>query len=211
MHLNADIVVATDDERIRDVVRGFGGACVITSPDVRNGTERCAEVISNLENKAKFVINLQGDSPMVDRSHVNALIMHWQKTGAQMVTPYIVCDDAARTRLIEDVKAGRAGGVVAGIDTRGQASYFTREIPDGHGPLRLHIGLYGYTPFALRQYQSLPPSAAEVRHGLEQLRFLDNGFPIDMVQVMPPRAGYADVNYPHDVAVVERMLQGKLA
>jgi 3-deoxy-manno-octulosonate cytidylyltransferase (CMP-KDO synthetase) len=211
MQLDADIVVATDDERIRDVVAGFGGACVMTSPDARNGTERCAEVAANFAEKAKFIINLQGDSPMVERSHLAALISHWQNTGADMATPYLVCDDAASVRLKQDIKAGRAGGVVAGIDARGQASYFTRDIPDDHGQLHLHVGLYGYTPFALRQYQSLPPSAAELCHGLEQLRFLDNGFPIDMVPVMPPRAGYADVNYPHDVAVVERMLQGEIA
>jgi 3-deoxy-manno-octulosonate cytidylyltransferase (CMP-KDO synthetase) len=78
--------------------------------------------------------------------------------------------------------------------------------PAGGAAIRLHIGLYAYTPDALARYAAWPPGALECAEGLEQLRFLENGIPVRMVEVPAPPGGFWEVNNPEDVAPVERAL-----
>jgi 3-deoxy-manno-octulosonate cytidylyltransferase (CMP-KDO synthetase) len=183
----------------------------MTSSAARNGTERCAETIRKIQSNARLVINLQGDSPMVVSAHIKALIAHWQRTGAPVCSPYICCDADAINKLTADIAKGRPGGVFVDTDAAENAIGFSRQPPSkispNQNPLKLHIGLYAYTPAALERYTSMPPSTAELSLGLEQLRYLDNGFPIEMVEVTAANKRYADVNYPHDVAIVEHLLQ----
>jgi 3-deoxy-manno-octulosonate cytidylyltransferase (CMP-KDO synthetase) len=207
MGIDADIVIATDDPRIFDVITRFGGNCVMTSAHMRNGTERCAEAAVSLNSPAGLIVNLQGDSPLAMRSHVTPLIDHWRSSGAEMSTPFILCDHAARSRMETDIAGGRPGGVFVRLNAAGQAVNFSRSLPPADTPLRLHLGIYAYTRAALAAYQAMPPSAEERAAGLEQLRLLDNGFPIDMVQVEAGAFGYMDVNYPGDIVGVEAMLQ----
>ncbi len=90
----AEIVVATDDLRIADVVRGFGGAVAMTATDLRNGTERCAAVLEQLNEDPDLVINLQGDSPLIPRAALDALIDTWVAAPGPVLTPWIACDGA---------------------------------------------------------------------------------------------------------------------
>ena len=207
----ADIVVATDDGRIADAVRGFGGAVAMTSGDLRNGTERCAAVLDQSGYDPDLVINLQGDSPLITRAALDTLIDGWIATRAQVLTPWLACDAAIGGMLVADDRAGRVGGTTVVSDHTGHALYFSkRPIPYGvEAGLKLHLGLYAYTPSALRAYAALPPGSLELAEGLEQLRFLENGIPIRLVEVARPQSGFWEVNNPGDVAHVERALAAR--
>lgn len=204
----AQIIVATDDPRIAAAVRGFGGAVAMTATDLRNGTERCAVVLEQLDEDPDLVINLQGDSPLIPRAALDALIDAWVAAPAPVLTPWIACDSALGGQLVADHQAGRIGGTTVVADARGQALYFSkRPIPYGSGAgLKLHLGLYAYTPAALRRYAALPPGPLELAEGLEQLRFLEHGTAIRLVEVTRPPAGFWEVNNPADVTLVERAL-----
>ena len=199
------VVVATEDARIAEAVRGFGGTAVMTSAEARNGTERCAEVAA-LRPEAKLVINLQGDSPLVRRSDIAALAGAWRETGAAMLTPYLTCDSQTEARLLADAGAGRVGGTTVVADQAGNALYFSKRVLPYGGRPKLHIGLYAYTPAALAAYAGWAPGALETAEGLEQLRFLENGMGIRLVEVPAPERGFWEVNNPQDVPLVESAL-----
>lgn len=204
-HDLGEVVVATDDERIAEVVRGFGGKVAMTSPEARNGTERCAEVAANAG--AELVVNLQGDSPLVRRSDIAALIDAWRESGAAMLTPFL-SDPATSARLLDDAKAGRVGGTTVVTGRGGQALYFSKRVlPHGADRVKLHLGLYAYTPAALAAYRGWQAGPLESAEGLEQLRFLEHGMPIRMVEVPAAPHGFWEVNNPEDVAVVEAALK----
>ena len=207
----AEIVVATDDARIADTVRGFGGAVVMTGRDLRNGTERCAAVLDQLDAEPDLVINLQGDSPLITRAALDALIDAWIAVQAPVLTPWLACDSVIGEMLVADHQTGRIGGTTVVSDHTGDALYFSkRPIPYGPGEgLKLHLGLYAYTPAALRSYAALPPGPLELAEGLEQLRFLENGIPIRLIEVARPASGFWEVNNPEDVAQVERALAAR--
>ena len=207
----AHVLVATDDTRIADTVRGFDGAVVMTSSDLRNGTERCAAILNHLPDAPDLVINLQGDSPLITRAALDTLIHSWIATRAQVLTPWLACDAAIGEMLVADDRAGRVGGTTVVSDRTGNALYFSkRPIPYGIAEgLRLHLGLYAYTPAALRAYAALPPGPLELAEGLEQLRFLESGIPIRLVEVARPPSGFWEVNNPQDVTHVERALAAR--
>lgn len=206
-----DIVVATDDSRIADVVAGFGGSVCMTGPTARNGTERCAEVVAAMDEQPELVINLQGDSPLIQAQDVRALIEAWREGKAGVVTPYLLCDAALERRLIDEETRGRVGGTTLVDDRNGRALYFSKRIiphrPGNQPPLKMHVGLYAYTPDALARYAAAEPSALELAEGLEQLRFLDISVPIDTVQLADRAGGIWEVNNPEDVPIVERQLE----
>lgn len=205
----AEIVVATDDRRIAERVGEFGGTAVMTSTTARNGTERCAEALAATAFEPDLVINLQGDSPLVRRADIVALIDAWRETGAPVLTAYIACDAAGEAMILDEYRAGRVGGTTVVADASGGALYFSkRPIPFRRGTapgLKLHIGLYAYTAAALRDYALWPPAPLEEAEGLEQLRFLENGTPVRLVEI-EARQGFWEVNNPEDVSQVERAL-----
>ncbi|MFL9840003.1 3-deoxy-manno-octulosonate cytidylyltransferase [Sphingomonas sp. ST-64] len=209
----ADILVATDDARIAQVVRGFGGAVAMTDSALRNGTERCAAVLSQLDAAPDLVVNLQGDSPLVAQAQIDALIDAWLETGAPVLTPYLTCDAVIGPALMADHAAGRVGGTTVVSDLAGNALYFSKRpvpfgVADGQG-LKLHLGLYAYTPSALHHYASRAPGPLEKAEGLEQLRFLEHGIPIRLVEVERPSSGFWEVNNPEDVPLVEEALAAR--
>jgi len=207
----AQIVVATDAPAIARVVEDFGGRVVMTSPACRNGTERTAEALASIGLTPDLVINLQGDSPLIRRDDVLALIRAWRETGATVVTPYVTCDRATEERLVSDMRAGRIGGTTVVTDRTGRALYFSKNlIPYQRGSdvaLKLHIGLYAYTPQALSRYTASEPTPLEQVEGLEQLRFLENGLQIQTVEIPDLPGGFWEVNNPEDTEMVERALR----
>jgi len=205
----ADILIATDHPAIAAAAATFDAACVMTSPAARNGTERCAEAVAALGASPSLVINLQGDSPVVARAHVEALIEAWRSGGGAVLTPMIRCTPAMRAHLAAEIAAGRPSGVFAAADHRGRALDFARAPIDDapSAEWMLHVGVYAYEPAALARYTGWPPGALEQARSLEQLRFLENGEPIALVEVEPAPGGYADVNYPSDIAAVEALLR----
>ncbi|QQD24063.1 3-deoxy-manno-octulosonate cytidylyltransferase [Venatoribacter cucullus] len=208
-----DIIIATDDERIRDVAAGFGAEVVMTSPDHENGTERIAEVARIKQWPAEaVVVNLQGDEPLIPQSLIaltaQGLIQHPQ---AGMSS---VC-----TALKHDADAFNPNVVKVVLDQQQFALYFSRaSIPwdrdaykNGTGmmttkiPVYRHIGMYGYRVSFLQQYTAMQPCALEGTEALEQLRALWYGVKIHMA-IIDEAPGHG-VDTPDDVARVEAMLQ----
>lgn len=208
--------VATDDDRIAQEVRRFGGNVVMTSPDCANGTERCADAIDQIGETVDFVVNLQGDAPLSPPSVVEQLVERMaQDTSAAMATPAVRCSTSVYRHLITDAENGRVGGTTAVFNRDLRALYFSkriipylpeRETTEEFVPVHLHLGLYAYRPEALAQYKDATPSHLEQLEGLEQLRFLDLGLPVSIVQLDPLGWDSIELNNPSDVPPIERVL-----
>ena len=205
-----NVCIATDDSRIADAAHAFGARIALTDPDLRNGTERCAAALAVLGETPDVVVNLQGDSPLIPPRFVTAVLAAFADPAVQVATPYVECDAAMMALIRADLAAGRVGGTCVVARADGTAAYFSKyPIPHGASaacPLRLHLGLYAFRPSALTAYAALPPGALERVEGLEQLRFLEAGWPIHLVSVPRPEGGMWEVNNPEDVAIVERAL-----
>jgi 3-deoxy-manno-octulosonate cytidylyltransferase (CMP-KDO synthetase) len=207
------VIVATDDDRIAAVARDFGADVAMTPTECRNGTERCAAVV--LEG-IDLVVNLQGDAPLTPPDFVSALIDAMADDPAILVaTPALRAPAALQMRLIADQQAGRVGGTTAALGINGDALYFSKaviphipaaRIGDTTLPFYFHIGVYAYRPAALAAYAALPLSPLEQLEGLEQLRFLEHGMPVRVVEVPAPGYELWEVNNPEDVPTVEAAL-----
>jgi 3-deoxy-manno-octulosonate cytidylyltransferase (CMP-KDO synthetase) len=206
------VIVATDDDRIADMARSFGAEVAMTPEDCRNGTERCAAVLPALSG-IDLVINLQGDAPLTPPYFISALIQTMARDQAVvMATPVLRATPVVYARLLEDQIAGRVGGTTVAIGVGGDALYFSKavlpHIPPAQAadpalPRFLHIGVYAYRPATLEAYAALPPSPLEQLEGLEQLRFLEHGLPVRVVEVKAPGYDLWELNNPEDVAAVE--------
>lgn len=212
----AGVWVATDDQRIAEAVEGFGGQVVMTSPDCANGTERCADAIDKLGDVAPIIVNLQGDAPLSPAFVVEQLVERLEGSREMaMATPAVRCSPSTLQHLLDDAAEGRVGGTTAVFDRHDRALYFSKRIlpylpnaavPEGEVPVHLHLGLYAYRPEALREYRDAPASMLETMEGLEQLRFLDLGLPVSVVQLEPLDWDSIELNNPSDVPVIERIL-----
>jgi 3-deoxy-manno-octulosonate cytidylyltransferase (CMP-KDO synthetase) len=209
-----EVWVATDDERIAVVARGFGAAVIMTSPAHASGTDRIAEAAWLLRWAAEdVVVNLQADEPLMPPGlidQVNELLaQHPQAAIATLATPIASLEEFLDTNAVK---------VVTDPDER--ALYFSRApVPwdrDGapaglasqrsFGGARRHIGLYAYRVGALRELAALAPSPLEKQERLEQLRALENGFEIRVASAAE-RPG-PDVNTPEDLVRVRMGLVG---
>src|SRR6185312_17557225 len=145
----------------------FGVGVIMTSPDCRNGTERCAEAMASLHDP-DLVINFQGDALLTPAGFVESLIARMREDGDALVaTPAMrLRSDEVRALRAEEA-AGRVGGTSVVADNRGQALYFSKKLlpylPKGSldgpmSPVRLHVGIYAYRPEALERYAATPVS-----------------------------------------------------
>jgi 3-deoxy-manno-octulosonate cytidylyltransferase (CMP-KDO synthetase) len=209
------VFVVTDDERIAEACGPAKVGVIMTSPECRNGTERCAEALSSLHDP-DLVINFQGDALLTPPGFVEALIGRMeQDSGALVATPAMrLRSEEVRTLQAEEA-AGRVGGTSVVTDSRGNALYFSKRLiphlPAGAleremSPARLHVGVYAYRPQALDLYASTPVSELETLEGLEQLRFLAAGVPVAVVDVVTPPFALRELNNPEDVAPIEQAL-----
>ncbi|MEO1065936.1 MAG: 3-deoxy-manno-octulosonate cytidylyltransferase [Pseudomonadota bacterium] len=175
----APVVVAADDERIRDVVEAAGGRCVMTRADHSTGSDRIFEALQTIDPDQEIdcVINVQGDLPTIEPACVRAVfdLLQYDDVDISTVAAAIIHDDEKTNENVVKV----VGTPLA--DRRLRALYFTRATaPHGDGPLYHHIGLYGYKRSALTRFVSLKPSPLETRERLEQLRALEAGMRIDV-------------------------------
>lgn len=210
------VVVATDDDRIRDAAQDFGAEVVMTSPDCANGTERCAQAHAVLGGGYDIVVNLQGDAPLTPAWFVEDLIAAMRgDADAALATPVLRCDGRALNGFLQDRKAGRVGGTTAVFDSRGRALYFSKEVIPftavtyddmAPTPVYHHVGVYAYRPAALAAYASWPPGPLEGLEGLEQLRFLEQGRPVLCVEVDARGRQFWELNNPQDVPRIEAMM-----
>ncbi|MFN4100076.1 MAG: 3-deoxy-manno-octulosonate cytidylyltransferase, partial [Pararhodobacter sp.] len=187
------LYVATDDERIADEARRIGADVIMTAESCRNGTERVAEAVKNAGITAEIIVNLQGDAPLTPPHFVTALIAAMRADPSlQVATPVLRCDEEAVRNFIADRAAGRGGATTVVSNRLGQALYFSKEVipfTNGKGvvggevPVFHHVGLYAYRPEALERYIAWETGPLETLEGLEQLRFLENGAPVQAVEV----------------------------
>ena len=172
------VIIAADDERIAEAARSFGAECIPTSPDHKSGTDRIAEAIADIN--ADIVVNLQADEPEIDPGNIDFLAqLLINNSDYQMAT---LAADFQSTGQITDPNI-----VKVIIDCDGRAIYFSRApVPydrgkSGAGEVQKylrHIGIYAYRKEFLLKITALPQTPLEKIEKLEQLRAIENGFPI---------------------------------
>jgi 3-deoxy-manno-octulosonate cytidylyltransferase (CMP-KDO synthetase) len=181
--LVSEVLVATDDSRIEARVHQFGGNVVLTSPDHHSGTDRVAEVA--LQTDADLIVNVQGDEPLIDPHCVDAAIAPFFEEADLWLGTLM-------TASRDEEEWNNPNVVKVVVDHRNCALYFSRApIPyyregfkkDGAGLFYKHIGLYVYRREFLNLLPSLGQSRWEKAESLEQLRFLENGYRIKVVEV----------------------------
>ena len=173
--------VATDDERVYDTVRSFGGEAVMTRSDHQSGTDRIEEACEKICTRADIIINIQGDEPFVHPSQLKTLQQLFDHPQTQIGTL------GKRFESLEAVMNPNSPKIVT--DKQGFALYFSRSmIPYIRGkeqqewltafPYLKHLGIYAYRRDILREITQLPQSSLEKAESLEQLRWLENGYRI---------------------------------
>ena len=211
------VTVATDDERIAEAARAFGADVTMTAEACANGTERCVDAIRVRGEEPDIVVNLQGDAPLTPAWFVEDLIAS-MADGGTVATPVLRCDIQTWTNFMDDRRAGRVGGTTAVFGADMSALYFSKEVipflpktpgPGEPVPVFHHVGLYAYTPAALRAYAAAKPGPLETLEGLEQLRFLENGIPIRCVEVEGRGRVFWELNNPEDIPRIEAALKAE--
>lgn len=210
------VVVATDDNRIKDAAEAFGAEVVMTSESCANGTERCAEAFDNIGGGFDIVVNLQGDAPLTPAWFVEDLVAGLQADPvAEVATPVLRCEGETLNALLADRKAGRVGGTTAVFDANRRGLYFSKEVipftsetyaDEAPTPVFHHVGVYAYRPSALAAYPRWEAGALEQLEGLEQLRFLEREHPVLCVEVEARGRQFWELNNPEDVPRLETMM-----
>jgi len=172
------LIVATDDERILAAVAAFGGQAVLTSRDHNTGTDRVAEVVRGLE--AEIVVNIQGDEPFVHPGMIDEVV---EPLLADPELP--MC--TSMHRITDPADFANPNVVKAVVDLAGDALYFSRSLipyprkTEGHRAFE-HIGMYAYRKDFLLKYAALPQTPLEKLESLEQLRVLEHGYRLRVVE-----------------------------
>lgn len=176
--LPAEVIVATDSDKVAEVVQGFGGRAMMTSPDHPSGTDRLAEVALSYSD-VDVIVNVQGDEPMIPPEVIDAL--------AQAFVDNPELDMATLRTPMGQEDYANPNAVKVVTDMRGYAMYFSRSLlpyprkqPEGYQVYK-HVGIYAYRRDFLLQYAALAPTPCELAEGLEQLRALENGFKIKVL------------------------------
>jgi 3-deoxy-manno-octulosonate cytidylyltransferase (CMP-KDO synthetase) len=205
------VIVATDDERIASVVRGFGGTAIMTRADHVSGTDRIAEVVA--AHPCRAVVNVQGDEPLLEPDTIDAAV--------RPLLDDSTIDMSTISRPVAGAEEFRNPNVVKVVtNVRGDALYFSRSpIPCPRNDAmpavaRAHVGLYVYRRETLLKLAALPAAPLEIVESLEQLRALAHGIRIRVVETSRAIAG---VDTPEDLERVRQLMmaglrsQGELA
>ena len=200
-----DISILTDSEDIANVVKSFGGKVLMTSADCKCGADRIASVIDKIDGD--LVINVQGDEPLLRPDIIAEVAKLANRSSASIFTPVY--------KIREQSELDNPNRVKVAVGANMRAVYFSRSpIPflrdveksqwlkkaDFWG----HIGVYGYIRSVLENYKNFKPSILEQYESLEQLRFLENGYSIDVVVVESSSIG---IDFPSDLQIAEEMLR----
>ena len=194
-----DVIVATDDGRIFDCVKSFGGVPVMTGENLPNGTARCEEALRLFGGNFDSVINIQGDEPLLDPVMIDEV--------AEMLAD----DDCATLcrEIHDDVSNPNTVKVV--MSQTGYALYFSRSlIPYNRTginiPVYQHIGIYGYKSEFLRKYVGMNDTPLSMAESLEQLKILENGYRI-RIKATSSRNDIVGVDTPEDLEKVRMIIE----
>ena len=213
----SEIYVATDDKRIEEHAVAFGAKVIRTSSKCKNGTERCAEAVSNARLEAEIIVNFQGDAPLTPSWFVEEIIASLKADkSTDMATPVLRLDRKSYNLFFEDRKSDRVGGTTVVFDKDMYALYFSKELipffeiskidQDKPIPCYHHVGVYAYRKNILREYLSWPESKLEKLEGLEQLRFLSENKKVKCVEVSSRGNVFWELNNPEDVQRIEKVI-----
>jgi len=198
------LLVATDSAEIQDHCRAAAIPVMMTSPGHSSGTDRVHEVMTRLTAEVgpeAIYVNIQGDEPMVSASHIDLLVQPFGDSRTQVSTLKVA---------IEEEVAQEPANVKVVTSPDGRALYFSRALIPYYRDTSAakhyfkHLGLYAYSSRALDAFHALPPSPLELTERLEQLRFLENGIPITVMETHLDTIG---VDTEEDVARVEEYLR----
>ncbi len=199
------VIVATDDDRIFQTVKSFQGEVMLTSQEHRSGTDRCIEVVENLNNNGSFfdvIVNIQGDEPGIKKEQIEQLLNQFQKPSIQIAT------------LVKEIKnqttINDRNTVKCVFNTSYKSLYFSRSpIPYSVNKTTKyykHIGIYAYLNHTLLQIKKLTPSSLEISESLEQLRWLENNLPIHVAITKHESIG---IDSPEDLEIFIKKLTKK--
>jgi 3-deoxy-manno-octulosonate cytidylyltransferase (CMP-KDO synthetase) len=197
----SEVWVATDDNRIAQVVEQAGATAVMTPPELKSGTDRIAYAVRS--KKADIIVNIQGDEPVMSPAAIDAAIEVLQADPKVLMSTVVIPLSDKKEWLDPNV-------VKAVLGPQGDVLYFSRApIPyprDGGMPSKAykHMGLYGYRPGWLQLMSSLKPTPLELTEKLEQLRAMENGVTI---RAAVRKVESIAVDVPADVKKVERFLK----
>ena len=203
----SNAVVATDDERIAETVRGFGGEVMMTSDSHRSGTDRCGEVLGRWKGETPdVVINIQGDEPNVNAEQIEAVAQCFDDPAVQIAT--------LRKAILREEDLFSPNVVKVVTDLQGNALLFSRHpLPYVRGKEQSqwmseqqyfkHIGIYAFRKEVLETVVQLPQSQLEKSESLEQLRWIENGYRIRVAETPVENIG---VDTPEDLARLNESL-----
>lgn len=208
------VIIATDDQRIKATAEGFGATVVMTPESCTNGSERVFEASKDLPTSVKFLINLQGDSPLLPPAFISALIEMRRSHDAEIATLSVPLSAEQRALIrSKDKKLGSGTYVIT--DRNRRALYFSRyPIPfvrdaDEDAPLSKHVGIYAYTRASLEKYLTLAPSMLENSEKLEQLRALEAGMSIAVKECDLNGRTLVSVDTPEDLVHAEAVIKNE--
>ena len=205
MQRAAEVFVATDAEEVRLAVESWGGKTLMTGPECSSGTERIASALDRLQGD--FILNLQGDEPLIEPTLLDALVTAWEENGWALVTAVYPLSQLEELLNPNVVKVARAADGRALYFSRSPVPY-VRDLPQARWleePVFWgHVGVYGYRREVLEAYPSLPVSPLESAERLEQLRFLEAGYHIQAIET---RYRPVSVDTAEDLENVRRILR----
>ena len=205
-----DLYVATDDERILEAVKAFGGNVVMTSSEHRCGTDRCCEALEKIGYDADIVINIQGDEPFVQREHIELLKSGFDSAETDIVTLAAPFSVEGGLKALENPNSPK---VV--IDETSHALYFSRSVIPyirgveraewlNHHTFYKHIGMYAFRPHVLKEITSLPQTPLEKLESLEQLRWIESGYKVKIGITQHETIG---IDTPEDLVKAEEFIK----
>lgn len=196
------LYVAVDDERVKRCVEGFGGVAMMTGLQHRSGTDRIAEAVRNMP--CDIVVNIQGDQPLIDARMIDEIVQ-------PLIDDPAIPMSSAKTRIEPD-EYHDPGVVKVVTDAQGFMLYSSRSlIPYPHTgktpTVYEHIGIYAYRKDFLLQFASWPPGELEQIESLEQLRVIEKGYKLLVVETQCERYTGVSVDTPADLKKVEGIIE----
>lgn len=215
---DAEVLVATDDERILVAAQRLGLRAVMTAREITSGSGRALAALRATGRPAGLVVNLQGDAPFTAPAHIVEMVRFARSSLADVTTPVVQLDWARLDALVAHKRSTPASGTTCIRDRSGRAVWFSKMVLpfmrkdaelrqlDELSPVLQHIGLYCYRTAALEAFEAAPPSHYEQLEGLEQLRLIELGLDIRAVIVPPAQITMSGVDSPADVDRAELLI-----
>lgn len=200
----SEVIVATDDEKILQIVQKNFGVAMMTKKDHKTGTDRLAEVAEKFPD-VDVIINVQGDEPLIDPNLIDELSEQFQDKNLQMAT--------VATEIFDENEIKNPNNVKVVFDKNHDALYFSRsQIPfprnSGNSRVFKHIGIYAYRRNFLLDFAKMSPTSLELSESLEQLRVLENGYKIRVIET---NSKFIGVDTEEDLKLVNEIYKNMLS